>query len=153
MADNLSKHPGRPRQHPSGQHRTAAYMRRAAGEGLVRVSVMVPAGRASDLLTLAAAMRESSRRTRSGGAVKKPVQPQYPSAGAHWTNADDASLLRVWGDGGTALEIVSGLGRPLEEILHRLVLLEEVGSTREAQAEFDARARADKRAGGRLRKS
>lgn len=108
------------------------------------MSVFVPAGRASDLRQIAAAMRDSSRQTRALGTPKKPVQTRYPNAGLPWDKADDASLILVWSRGGTAEEAVSGLGRPIDEICRRLVLLEEAGSIREARAEFDSRARADR---------
>ena len=133
---------GRPRRHSSQQERMNAYMRRSAGKGLIRVSVLVPGSKAEDLKAIAAAMRKTSAANR----VQVPIEidPAFPNAGRSWLVEDQATAVRSWQAGATAEDLTSALGRPLEEILQRLVKLEETGSVREAKAELDARARADR---------
>lgn len=134
---DIGKHTGRPRKHATPDQRTAAYMRSAAGKGLVRVSVMVPAGRAGDVRELAAAMRTSSKRARSLGKATEAPRARG------WNDVDDATISRVWREGGTSEEATAGVGRSVEEIAKRLVALEEAGTVPEVIKEFAARSRAD----------
>jgi hypothetical protein len=132
------KVPGRPRRHASDGARGVAYQRRAAGAGLVRVSVMVPATRRPDIIAIAAAMRTLRR----APAERMSDAGPYLMAGKPWRLADDTLLRLVWRDGDTVAELTS-LQRPLDQVLARLVSLEEVGSVAEARAEFLARDRAE----------
>jgi hypothetical protein len=109
---------------------------------LVRVSVLVPASRAADIRVIAGAMRQAGAAARERAGLPK-ADTTYPNAGRSWAAADDAVLVQSWQSGGTRSELIAGLGRPVEEVLKRLVALEEVGSVREAEAEFAARARAE----------
>lgn len=138
--EDQPKAPGRPRRYASGGARSAAYQRRAAGAGLVRVSVMVPASRAADIRAIAAAMR-ALRRSPAERRSDEGVSP-YPMAGRAWRATDDTTLRLVWRDGGTLTELAT-LQRPVDDLLARLVALEEAGSVAEARAEFSARARAE----------
>jgi len=135
--NDVAKPTGRTRKYATTGQRSAAYMRRVAGEGLVRVSVLVPAGRAGDLRELAAAMRTSSKRTRNLGKVTEAPRARG------WNDVDDATVSRVWREGGTAEEATAGVGRSVEEIAKRLVALEEAGTVPEVVKEFAARSRAD----------
>lgn len=63
-------------------------------------------------------------------------------AGRAWRATDDTMLRLVWRDGGTLTELAT-LQRPVDDLLARLVALEEAGSVAEARAEFSARARAE----------
>jgi len=136
----MKRSPGRPREHPTARDRVEAYRRRVGAAGFVRVNVIVPASRAGDIRAIAAGMRESARRGRSTAAA--PItRPERANAGRPWSTADDAAAVRMWRDGAGARELTSGLGRDVDEILSRLVALEELGSVREGRAELGARGR------------
>jgi hypothetical protein len=101
---------GRPRRHrSSGARAAAAYLRRAAGAGLVRVSVLVPAGKAANIRAIAGAMRQTSRALRKSAPLPQ-IAPAH--AKRSWTPGDDDSLKRSWRNGATGHELTSGLGRP-----------------------------------------
>jgi hypothetical protein len=87
--DEQPKVPGRPRRHASDQARGAADQRRAAGAGLVRVSVIVPPSRRPDIIAIAAAMRTLRR----ASVERRPDAGPYTMAGKPWRPADD-TLLR-----------------------------------------------------------
>lgn len=139
-----ARKPGRPRRHPSPRERSAAYLRRAAALGLVRVSVLVPVGREGDVRAIAGAMRKAGQARRESASLPK-IDAAYPNAGRAWSTLDDDMLVQAWQGGATGHELTSGLGRAVEEIVRRLVALEEAGSVREARAELEARGRAERR--------
>lgn len=110
----------------------------------MRVSVLVPAGKVADMRAIAAAMRQAGRSRRQGAGLPK-TDLAHPNARRSWSAGDDDALTLSWRSGATGDELTSGLGRPLAEILRRLVDLEEAGSARDAENELAARARAEGR--------
>ena len=128
-------HRGRPRKHASDDAKSRAFLRRAAGQGLVRVSVLVPASRVADVRAMAAALRNVAAKGRTSSLAPAPGTPRP------WSPAEDTELRSGYEHGATPEELTSGLDRTLDEVVKRLAKL-EVATEREARAELKARARA-----------
>jgi hypothetical protein len=138
---------GRPRLYPSPEARRAAkternreFQRHAAAEGLVRVSVLVPAGQVGTLKALAATLR------RAKAARREKALPDRARPTIHET---DRRLIISLYERGAALRDLEIPGVKLQQLVQLLAETGEYGPAREIMAELLRRQAAAGRGFGR----
>jgi hypothetical protein len=138
---------GRPRLYPSPEARRAAkternreFQRQAVAEGLVRVSVLVPAGQVATFRALAATLRRAKAERR---------EKALPARGHPAIAEIDRQLIVSLYEQGAAPQDLEIPGVRLPQIVQLLAATGEYGEPREIMAELLSRQAAAGRRLGR----
>lgn len=143
LVDGLPPGPGRPRKYDDPAEALAARAvarrnaeRDAAARGLVRATVLVPAGQLKNIKAIAKSMRDAADAAwRQAGIDRKKPQKEQRLAGPAFGAAEQAIVLRIWREGGT-LDDLKAAGINVDQACVWLGLKGESGSAEEAYRTF-----------------